>query len=90
MEALQGNGLFLHASPESTETVRLVPTKAFLHTEPRHSHAVFTLQVHPPTYPCPSLPAYAEPKTLHNEAESITASYEVIGQERVNLSSALY
>ena len=28
--------------------------------EPRHGHAVCTLQAHPPTSPCPTLSAHAE------------------------------
>ena len=30
-------------------------------SEPRHGHAVCTLWVHPPTSPCPTLSAHAEP-----------------------------
>jgi len=45
--------------------------------EPRCNHAVYTLQVHPPTSPCPALSAAAEPKSQghcrkrHHEAETL-------------------
>jgi len=48
-----------------------VPTKSL------RSHAVCTLRVHPPTSPCPTLSAHAEPKSQghcrkwHHEAESL-------------------
>ena len=31
--------------------------------ESRHSHAICTLQVHPPTSPCPALSVHAEPRS---------------------------
>ena len=31
--------------------------------EPRHTHAVCILRVHPPTSPCPALSTHAEPKS---------------------------
>ena len=58
-------------------------------SEPKHNHAVCTLQVHPPTSPCSALSAHAEPKDIarseNNEAESLVTSYAVIGQESVIL-----
>jgi len=40
---------------------RTVSNQGILMAKPRHGHAVCTLHVHPPTSPCPTLSAHAEP-----------------------------
>ena len=53
--------------------------------QPRRGHAVCTLRVHPPTSPCPTLSAHAEPiswshcRKWHHEAESLMTPICAIG-----------
>ena len=53
--------------------------------EPRHSHAVCTLWVHPPTSPYPTLSAKAEPiskghyRKWHHEAKSLVMDISIMG-----------
>ena len=58
--------------------------------EPRRSHAVCTLRVHPPTSPCPALSAHAEPKSQghcrkwHHEAESLMMDISAMGPKELS------
>ena len=59
--------------------------------EPRHGHAVGTLWMHPPTFPCPALSAVAEPisqghcRKSHDEAESIMTTFGAMGPKVLRL-----
>ena len=54
--------------------------------KPRHGHAVCTLQLHPPTSPCPALIAEAEPiskgRKWHHEAESLMTDISTMGRNK--------
>ena len=57
--------------------------------DPRHSHAVCTFRVHPPTSPSPALSAHAEPKSQghcwkwHHEAESLMTDISAMGPKEL-------
>ena len=65
MEALQGerllvsNSIYAKKDRNGPPSANQVASK----DEPRRGHAVCTLRVYPPTLPCPTLSAHAEPKS---------------------------
>ena len=75
--------------PNRTEYGPPSANKVVSTTKPRHGHAVFTLQVHPPTSPYPALSAEAEPiskrhcQKWHHEAETLMTYISAMGPKEL-------
>ena len=60
MRSLVSNSIYAKKDRNGPPSANLVTSK----DEPRRGHAVCTLQVHPPTSPCPALTQNLSPKDI--------------------------